>query len=88
MKSKHNSLISQTDLDIARRYFLRDCGYGLGKMALASLLTSGASRIASGASSAAPLAVRQPHFEPSAKRVIQLFMAGARRQPAAAIGNR
>ena len=77
MKNQTNSAILQPGLDVARRYFLRDCGYGLGKMALASLLTNGATRIASAAPSAGPLAVRQPHFEPSAKRVIQLFMAGA-----------
>ena len=77
MNNNPNSQIPPSGLDVARRYFLRDCGYGLGKMALASLLTNGATGIASGASSTAPLAVRQPHFEPSAKRVIQLFMAGA-----------
>jgi len=77
MQSNQNSLSPQPSLDVARRYFLRDCGYGLGKMALASLLTGNANRIACAASSTAPLAVRQPHFEPSAKRVIQLFMAGA-----------
>jgi len=77
MNNSPNSQIPPLGLDIARRYFLRDCGYGLGKMALASLLTNGATRIASGAPSATTLAVRQPHFEPSAKRVIHLFMAGA-----------
>ena len=64
-------------LEVSRRYFLKDCGYGLGKIALASLLASGASRTANAAKSASPLAVRQPHFPPTAKRVIQLFMAGA-----------
>lgn len=65
------------NLDTARRYFLKDCGYGLGKVALASLLTHSAIRPAQAATSTAPLAVRQPHFPPTAKRVIQLFMAGA-----------
>ena len=64
-------------LEVARRYFLKDCGYGLGKIALASLLASDASRTANAAKLASPLAVRQPHFPPTAKRVIQLFMAGA-----------
>src|SRR5438132_9394437 len=58
---------------IARRHFLRDCGVGLGSIALASLL-----RQTAGASPAArPLAPRPPHFAARAKRVIHLFMAGA-----------
>jgi len=55
-----------------RRQFFRDCGVGVGKIALASLLCRGAV-----ASAANPLAVRQPHFAAKAKRVIYLFMAGA-----------
>ena len=58
---------------IARRHFLRDCGVGVGKIALASLLADGVR------ASASPdiFAPRQPHFAPKAKRVIHLFMAGA-----------
>lgn len=55
----------------SRRHFLKDCGVGLGKIGLASLLadqTFGAS---------GPLSVKQPHYAPKAKRVIHLFMAGA-----------
>src|SRR5438034_2584680 len=55
-----------TPLQITRRHFFHDCGVGVGKVALASLLTG-----------AATAAVRQPHFAPKAKRVIHLFMAGA-----------
>ncbi|MEQ1861663.1 MAG: DUF1501 domain-containing protein [Chthoniobacteraceae bacterium] len=55
---------------IARRHFLRDCGIGLGKISLATLLTD-----AFAASD--PLALKRPHFTPKAKRVIHLFMAGA-----------
>jgi hypothetical protein len=58
---------------IARRWFLRDCGVGLGGMALGSLL----SQEQAAASSARTLAPRVPHFAPTAKRVIYLFMAGA-----------
>jgi hypothetical protein len=57
---------------VARRHFLRDCGYGLGKAALASLLVDGAARAASD-----PFAPKKPHFAPKAKAVIHLFMAGA-----------
>lgn len=68
-------------LEVTRRHFFSDCRVGLGKMALASLLTSGAARVASSAERAAmaqnPLAPREPHYAPKAKAVIHLFMAGA-----------
>jgi Protein of unknown function (DUF1501) len=54
-----------------RRHFFRDCGVGLGTMALASL--------GSPARSAEPAkapAAKLPHFTPRAKSVIYLFMAG------------
>lgn len=73
------NLLRQHALDVTRRHFLRDCGIGLGKMALAGLLTdslSGRAR-AAGGGGGNPLAPRQPHFAPRAKRVIHLFMAGA-----------
>jgi len=58
---------------IARRHFLHECGVGLGKIALAGLLTDSlAVRAATNA-----LAVKRPHFAPKAKRVIHMFMAGA-----------
>src|SRR4051794_22260025 len=61
---------------ISRRWFLRDCGVGLGTIALADLF-----RETAGASPAArpddPLAPKTPHFAPKAKRVVFLFMAGA-----------
>src|SRR5437588_12775233 len=62
-----------------RRHFFRDCGVGVGKIALASLLTNAFAARASAAPAAArnPLAARPPHFAPRAKRVIYLFMAGA-----------
>src|SRR6185436_14329730 len=64
--------LRQHCLEITRRHFLRDCGVGLGKIALATLLTDAFS-----ASAANALAPRQPHFPGKAKRVIHLFMAGA-----------
>jgi hypothetical protein len=60
---------------LSRRWFLRDCGVGLGAAALASLL--GADKLFAAANPANPLAPRQPHFAPKAKRVIYLFQAGA-----------
>jgi hypothetical protein len=55
-----------------RRHFFADCGVGVGAMALGSLLSADTPAQAS----VDPLAVRQPHFPPRAKRVIFLFMAG------------
>ena len=65
-------------LQVSRRHFLGECGVGLGKMALAGLLTDSlGSRLMASTPPADPLAVRQPHFPAKAKRVIHLFMAGA-----------
>jgi uncharacterized protein (DUF1501 family) len=51
-----------------RRRFLREAACGLGTIALADLLH--------GSAPAEPLAPRKPHFEPTAKNVIFLFMEG------------
>ncbi len=58
---------------IARRWFLRQCGVGLGAMGLAHLLGQSAGAAVKPAD---PLAPRRPHFAPKAKNVIFLFMAG------------
>ncbi len=73
------NLLQQHCLAVTRRHFLRDCGVGLGKIALAGLLTDSLAGRALGAVTAAtnPLAPRKPHFPGKAKRVIHLFMAGA-----------
>ncbi len=58
-----------------RRHFLQNTGIGLGSIALASMLgdqTAAASREVTN-----PLAVKQPHFAPKAKRVIYLHMTGS-----------
>ena len=62
---------------ISRRWFFRDCGLGLGSIALASLLRDDRALGAVPAAGEDPLAPRRPHFAPKAKRVIYLFMAGA-----------
>src|SRR5438128_603452 len=61
---------------ITRRWFLRQCGVGLGSIALASILGTDAIGAAQ-ASTAGPMSPKQPHFKPRAKRVIYLFMGGA-----------
>ena len=66
-------------LDVTRRHFLGDCGVGLGKMALAGLLTGSLSgrALAAAGDASGPLPNRGAHFAGKAKRVIHLFMAGA-----------
>ena len=54
-----------------RRHFFRDCGVGVGSMALSTLLSGQSS-----AASVSPLTPRKPHFPAKAKAVIYLFMAG------------
>jgi hypothetical protein len=60
---------------ITRRHFFGECGVGLGKIALAGLLTHALDGRAAGPVD--PLAPKKPHFAPKVKRVIHLFMAGA-----------
>lgn len=57
-----------------RRYFLKDASLGLGSLALAGLLGSDAR---SAPISDDPLQIKQPHFQPKAKRVIYLHMTGS-----------
>ena len=64
LRSEHARLIT-------RRWFFRQCGVGLGSIALGSLIGQASAKPTN------PLAVRQPHYQPKAKRVIFLFMGGA-----------
>ena len=50
---------------LARRWFLQQCGIGLGAVALRQMLQA-----------SDPLAPKKPHHEPTAKNVIFLFMGG------------
>lgn len=61
---------------VTRRHFFQNCGVGLGKMALAGLLTGAANSTSLANADAGPLAPRQTHFPAKAKRAIHLFMAG------------
>jgi hypothetical protein len=60
---------------LTRRWFFRDCGIGLGTIALHTLLGESSGRAA--ASTTDPLSPKQPHYVPKVKNVIFLFMAGA-----------
>jgi len=64
---------------ITRRWFFKECGVGLGSIALGTLLQQArAAAPGPGPQSLPdPLAPKQPHFAPRAKHVIFLFMAGA-----------
>src|SRR3954463_1268125 len=63
---------------LTRRWFFKQCGVGLGSMALGSLLSDSLVPAAQAAVNLEnPLAPRKPHFAPKAKRVIFLFQAGA-----------
>ncbi|MEY2598475.1 MAG: hypothetical protein RLZZ142_734 [Verrucomicrobiota bacterium] len=75
MNTLENSYLEK----VTRRHFFGECGVGVGKIALASLLCGSGSRAwgAGQGGTMDPLAAREPHFAPRAKRVIHLFMAGA-----------
>ena len=60
---------------VTRRQFFKNCGAGLGTLALASLLND--KLFAAAASPADPLFPKVPHFAPKAKNIIYLHMAGA-----------
>src|SRR5215471_13345960 len=62
---------------ITRRWFFRQCGVGLGSIALGSMLNSQSAHAAAAPAANNPLTPREPHFKPKAKRVIYLFMGGA-----------
>jgi hypothetical protein len=62
---------------LARRWFLKECGVGLGAIALGQLLGRDATAAPDPQASVNPLAPRPPHYKARAKRVIFLFMAGA-----------
>src|SRR5262249_56074590 len=59
---------------VDRRSFLRNAGGGFGAIALAAMLADEGELFADDAPD--PLAPKKPHFEPTAKRVIFLFMSG------------
>jgi hypothetical protein len=57
---------------VSRRWFIEQCGVGMGALALQHLLASNGY-----AQTNNPLAPKKPHFAPKAKNVIFLFMGGA-----------
>ena len=73
MNTPINHLHKQT-----RRHFFTNAGFSIGGLGLASLMSDGKLFAAPGSDPRAtnPLAPRDGHFPPKAKRVIYLFMAG------------
>ena len=70
------------DLIFTRRQFLNRVGMGFGALSLTSLVGMGLIPAPEGFAASAPdayspLAPRQPHFPPKAKRVIHIFASGA-----------
>ncbi len=76
MNCRSHHYLDGNPTSVARRWFLQQCGIGLGAMALAPLLGAGFTASAAPAANN-PLAPKLPHFAPKAKNVIFLFMAGA-----------
>ena len=62
---------------VTRRWFFEQCGVGLGAMALGQLFADAGLAAPAVVAPENPLAPKKPHFQPKAKRVIFLFMAGA-----------
>jgi len=60
-----------------RRQFFKDCGTGLGVLALTSLLNDRLLAAPSSTEADNPLAPRHPHFPGKARNIIYLHMAGA-----------
>jgi uncharacterized protein DUF1501 len=60
-----------------RRWFFKECGVGLGAIALGQLLRESGFAAPAKVAATGALAPKQPHHAAKAKRVIYLFMAGA-----------
>ncbi len=75
MKNRNDKLRSEPSGNITRRWFIEQCGVGMGALALNHLLAGAGYAAIQDANN--PLAPRKPHFAPKAKNVIYLFMAGA-----------
>ena len=76
MNEKNESLRQMT-----RRHFFRQTGFGIGALALSSMLDQNlfaqSEQHGPAVNSTGPMASKIPHFAPKARNVIYLFMAGA-----------
>jgi len=74
-KQKH--FANEARKEITRRWFFKQCGVGVGAMALNSLLAQSLFGKSVAPSQTNPLSPKAAHIPAKAKRVIYLFMAGA-----------
>lgn len=77
MENEKVSPQSELLRQITRRALLKNAGYGIGSLALGSLLSEAGLAQQQKVDLTNPMLPRQPHFAPKAKSVIFLFMAGA-----------
>ena len=75
--TKQNHFANEARKEITRRWFFKQCGVGVGAMALNSLLAESLFGKSAAPAQTNPLSPKVAHFAPKAKRVIYLFMAGA-----------
>ena len=75
MKQKIDAKLQQEALSVSRRWFMQECGIGMGALAMNALLAKDG--YATNAQANNPLAPKKPHFAPKAKNIIYLFMGGA-----------
>ena len=68
--------VDLSHLALTKREFLKRCGMGMGSLGLAQLLGMPSASAIGSESSISPLALKQPHFEGTAKRVIHIFANG------------
>jgi hypothetical protein len=73
MNAHWNSYLNRR---LSRRELLRVSSTGFGSVALAALLGEEGLAATVGSEASSPLAIKPPHFPPTAKRVIFLFMHG------------
>ena len=72
---KQQNFFNEYRKQITRRWFFKECGVGLGAIALGSLLKESLFAASTKPTLENALAPKQPHFAPRTKNVIYLFMA-------------
>jgi hypothetical protein len=75
--TKQEHFANEARKEITRRWFFKQCGVGVGAMALNSLLAESLFGKSVAPSLTNPLSPKAAHIPAKAKRVIYLFMAGA-----------
>ena len=75
--TKQEHFANEARKEITRRWFFKQCGVGVGAMALNSLLAESLFGKSVAPSQTNPLSPKAAHIPAKAKRVIYLFMAGA-----------